>query len=414
MIYFDNSATTVRKPGAVYEAAAEGLRRFGNPGRSFHDASMDALRAVQGAREAVARLLGCADAQAVAFTSSATEALNLVVYGLLGPGDHAITTVAEHNSVLRPLYNAGCALSFAGCDEKGRLDFSGLERMLRAETKCLVCTHGSNVTGNVTDTRHLRAFCGAHGLALVLDAAQTLGYVEAAADDADFLCFTGHKGLLGPPGTGGVVARDLRGARGGLRIVKTGGAGAHSAERLQPLAMPDAFEAGTLNAPALHGLAAGVSYVLERGVCGAGGAVVGANAGGAGGTGAGAGGGAGGSAGTGGGADAGTGAAAGALAERFVRGVRGIPGVTLYGDLDAACRLPVVSLNIGDLGSDEAAGALWHTHGIATRPGLHCAPLLHERLGTARRGMVRFSFSCFNTEEEADAGIAAVKEVAKG
>ena len=373
MIYFDNSATTMPKPPEVAEAVGFAIRSFGNAGRSIHDAAMQAARAVFESREAVAFLVGSKDPLSIAFTSSATESLNLVISGLLGPHDHAITTITEHNSVLRPLYNTGCELSFIKCEKNGRLILDGLEDALQENTKCLVCTHGSNLTGNVTDTEPLKDFCKTHGLLFVLDAAQTMGIIHTKYDDADFLCFTGHKSLLGPQGTGGIVCRDPQ----SIRILKTGGDGANSFAPLQYNNMPNVFEAGTTNSHGIYGLKAGVDYIINKGID----SIYSQTA---------------------------------QISDAFLAAARGIRGITVYGDINAKHRLPIVSLNIGDMDSDIAAARLWYDYEIATRSGILCAPLLHEHFGTAKRGMVRFSFSHFNTLKEIDYATTALEEITSG
>ena len=372
MIYFDNSATTLQKPPEVAQAAAWAVDHLGNAGRSFYGAAMDAGREIYRTRTELAALIELDDPLRVALTSSATESLNLVIGGLVKQEDRVLTTVTEHNSVLRPLYLRGCALDFIGCDGKGVLELDSAESILRPETKFVIVSHGSNVTGNVTDVGRLRGLCREHGLTLILDISQTFGHIPVRADMADVLCFTGHKGLFGPQGTGGIIAA------GGLpfEIVKTGGAGVNSFDRFQQKVMPDVFEAGTLNGPGLYGLQKGVQFVRRTGV--------------------------------------------GAIHEKdmcltrlFMEGLGGIAGIRIYGDSSARDRLPVVSLAVDGLSSADTASLLWEKYGIATRAGSHCAPLLHHRFGTETEGLVRFSFSWFNTEEEIYAGLEALSDIAE-
>lgn len=371
MIYFDNSATTLQKPPAVADATAWAINHLGNAGRSFYAPAMDAARSLHAARNQVAGLVGATPAM-VAFTSSATESLNLVVDALVSPGDGVITTALEHNSVLRPLYRKGCALSFLGCDEQGNLLLEQLPALLTPQTKFVFATHGSNVLGTLTNTAKLHAFCREHGLVLVLDAAQTMGQVPVSAGMAQVICFTGHKALYGPQGTGGIVAQS------GLAFAanKTGGTGADAFAENQGTAMPGVFEAGTANVHSLHGLQQGIEFVQTTGLA----AIMQHEA---------------------------------SLTKQFIEGVLSIPNIQLYGPTSGP-RLPVVALNVGNLPSEEASLYLWEKHEIATRPGSHCAPLLHRRLGTQNRGMVRFSFSLFNTSAEIDAALAALREVAHG
>lgn len=373
MIYCDNSATTLQKPPQVARAVAEAIHSFGNPGRSFCSPAMDAARAVLSARMEIAELVGLEDPMGVAFTSSATESLNLVLTSLVSSDDGVITSVLEHNSVLRPLYRIGCPLSLIPCDSQGRLVLDDLRSLLRNNTRYVVCTHGSNLTGAVTDVEALRSFCSEHGLVLILDVSQTLGSIEVRADMADVLCFTGHKALFGPQGTGGIIA----GPRVGFSLVKTGGSGNSSFERHQPLAMPDIFEAGTHNAHGLAGLREGVRFINEKGIN----AVMEYER---------------------------------ELTAYFLEEARAVPGVRIYGPgmRESEPRLPIVALNIGGLSAEDAAYALWEGWKIATRPGSHCAPLVHEFFGTRERGMVRFSFSSFNTREELATAVSALRDIA--
>lgn len=371
MIYFDNSATSLQKPPSVAAAVQRAIGTLGNAGRSFYDAAMDASRTVHAARSAVAKLSGISAPQRVAFTSGVTESLNLVAAGLLRETDAVITTVLEHNSVLRPLYNTGCEVSVVNCDDEGNLLWEELPQLLRPNTKAVFCTHASNLLGTLVDLSIPRAFCRQHGLLLVVDVAQTFGQMPLHADDADIVCFTGHKALLGPQGTGGLIAQPGL----PLRIVKTGGSGSDSFAKLQPHTLPGMFEAGTANSHGLAGLTAGVEHLLMVGVE----TVQQREA---------------------------------ALTHRFLEGIAGIPGLTLYGPHRGSLRGPVVALNVQGTGAEDVALRLWEEFGIATRPGSHCAPLAHERFGTTYTGMVRFSFGHYTTTEEIDAGVAALAHIA--
>ena len=370
MIYFDNAATALHRPSQVTEAVCTAMDSLGNPGRSFHAPALAAARAVFRARQSVSALAGT-DPLAVAFTSGATEGLNLAIRSLLVPDDHVITTVLEHNSVLRPLYLMGCALSFLDCDDCGRLRLEELPGLLRPNTRAVVCTHGSNLLGTVTDLAAIGEFCREHGLRLIVDAAQTLGSIPVSAAQADILCFTGHKSLMGPQGTGGVIV-----APGvSLRLVKTGGSGDHSFEPHQACTMPDILEAGTPNTHGLVGLTAGIDFISGIGLS----AIMEKER---------------------------------ALTARFLDGLAKVPAITLYGPSEAAERLPVVAINLGGLPSEELALRLWEGWAIATRPGSHCAPLAHQRFCTEGRGMVRFSFGWFNDEAEIDRALDALKQIA--
>ncbi len=377
MIYLDNAATTRTKPPAVAQAVLEALSSYGNCGRGGHQGALSAARAIYETREKIAALLGCPRADHVCFTQNSTQALNIAVCGLLGPGDHVISTDLEHNSVLRPLYrlrSAGAAVDFVPADSRGRLDCGGFERFLRPETKAIVCTHASNLTGDAVDIARVGRFAREHGLLFILDASQTAGVlpIDLAAMGIDVVCFTGHKSLMGPQGTGGLCLRE------GLEIrpFTVGGTGVQSYSEAQPGEYPTRLEAGTLNGHGLAGLSAALDFLSETGI-------------------------------------ARIHAHEDALARRFYEAVRDLPGVTVYGDFSAPVRAPVVTLNIGDLDSAEVSDELAERFGIATRPGAHCAPRLHRALGTEEQGAVRFSWSYFNTEEETAAAAEAVRVLAR-
>lgn len=372
MIYFDNSATTITKPPEVSEGVAYAINNFGNASRSSYDAAMQASREIYNTRAEIAKLVGLENPLKVAFTSSSTESLNLVIGSLVKPEDAVITTVAEHNSVLRPLYLKGCQLDFLDCDDQGVLRIEDLEKLLRPETRFLVCTHGSNVTGNVTDVHRLYELCQKNNLIMILDVSQTLGLIPVTVDMADVLCFTGHKGLFGPQGTGGIIVNGTL----PFDIVKTGGAGVQSFEKFQEKVMPDIFEAGTLNSHGIYGLQKGVQFINQTGI-------------------------------------ENIHRREKDLTQLFLEGIREIHGIRLYGDYSDPERLPVVALNIGELPASDVAGILWEKYKIATRAGSHCAPLLHQRFGTVETGIVRFSFSYFNTEEEIEEGIRALHSIAR-
>ena len=373
MIYCDNAATTMTKPPEVIAAVAASLAGFGNPGRASHGPSMEAARTILAARTAIADLVGLANPLGVAFTSGATESLNLVVAGLVREGDHVIASPLEHNSVLRPLYRSGCRLSFIPCDDFGRLILDDLDSQVGPDTGFLFCTHGSNLSGSLSDIAGLKAFAAKHGLTFVLDVSQTVGCTEVRSDMADILCFTGHKALYGPQGTGGIIV----GGKIGFRPTKTGGSGSNSFDRNQSREMPDVFEAGTPNAHGLAGLAEGAAFVAGTGI----GAIR---------------------------------LHGEELTGRFLSGIRGIPGIRIYGEEAVSGRLPIVALNLAGIPAWEAAEILWEKHGIATRAGSHCAPLAHLHFGTEKEGMLRFSFGYHNTAEEVEIAVKALGAMAGG
>ena len=376
MIYLDNAATTLHKPPQVVKAVADALQSMGNSARGTHAGSMAASHTVYDTRVKLAKLFGCPRADRVAFTANVTEALNIAVNGLIGRGDHVITTDCEHNSVLRPLYRLadeqGVEVSFVPADRQGNLDYDAFERLMRPHTRAIVCTHASNLTGNLTDLARVSAVAKAHDVLLIVDAAQTAGAypIDMTALGIDVLCFTGHKGLMGPQGTGGLCVREGL----TLRHWKVGGSGVQSYSRTHPTQMPTCLEAGTLNGHGIAGLSAALDFIAEVGVDAI--------------------------------HDRET-----ALMRRFYEGVKDVPGITVYGDFSRR-RMAIVTLNIGDYESGAVSDALSEEYGIATRPGAHCAPRMHQALGTEQQGAVRFSFSWFNTEQEVDAAIQAVRELA--
>ena len=377
MIYLDSAATSFLKPPCVAQAVLEAMNTLGSPGRGAHPLTLAASRTVWECREAVAQLLGAADPARVCFTPNSTAALNTAICGLFGPGDHVITTAVEHNSVLRPLYRLeerGLELTILPADARGMICYEDFARALRPNTRGVVCNHASNVTGNVLDVERIGAFCREHGVYFVVDASQSAGVLEVnqQAMGASVVCFTGHKGLLGPQGTGGLcVAPNVT-----LRPLVVGGSGVHSYDRRHPAQLPEGLEAGTLNAHGLAGLLAGVRYIQEQG--------------------------------------------REELYHRemefssaFIQGVRKVRGVTLYGDVDAPERTAVVSFNLGEEDAGVVADVLAQEFGICTRAGAHCAPLIHKALGTTRQGAVRVSFSHMNTMKEVKRAVEAVEELAR-
>ena len=376
MIYLDNAATTMHKPKEVIDAVVEAMTSLGNAGRGANEASLSAARIIYDAREKLCRFFNGEDPRQIVFTSNSTESLNIAIKGLLEPGDHVITTMLEHNSVLRPLYEMekkGVALTIIKADKKGRFSLEEMEAAIRPETKMIVCTNGSNLTGNYMDIGKVGEMAHRHDVLFVVDASQTAGVfpIDVRSMQVDVLCFTGHKGLLGPQGTGGVYVREGL----AIRPLKSGGSGVQTYSKTHPREMPTALEAGTLNGHGIAGLRAAVEYIEKTGLDN-------------------------------------IRAKEQELMWRFYEGVKEIPGVTVYGDFHSRERCAIVSLNIGDYDSSEVSDALLTEYGISTRPGGHCAPLMHEALGTVEQGAVRFSFAHSNTEEEVDIAINAVRELA--
>lgn len=378
MIYLDNAATTMHKPQTVIDAVTQAMCSLGNAGRGATSGALDAARTIHGCRAKLARLLGCQRSDHVCFTPNSTAALNTVINGVVRPGDRVVATVLEHNSVLRPLNRLaaerGVTVEHAGCDASGVLDYDELEQLVTPGTRAVVVTHASNVTGNAVDIARVAAMAHAAGALVIVDASQSAGtaHIDMQAMGLDVVCFTGHKGLMGPQGTGGLAVAE------GIDVAPwaMGGTGVHSFDALQPLEWPTRLEAGTLNGHGIAGLSAGLDFIEAQG-----------------------------------GVEA-IAAHERALAGRFLAGVREIPGIKLYGAFDQPTRSAIVSLNVGDIDSAEISDALMQGWGIATRPGAHCAPLMHRALGTERQGVVRFSFGYFNTTEEVDTAIDALCDLA--
>lgn len=378
MIYLDNAATSLRRPQEVIDAVVRAMTSEGNAARGAHGAALSASRTVYNARVKLAGLLGCPRADHVIFTSNATEALNIALFGTLSAGDHVVSTDLEHNSVLRPLYalneERGVELSFAPANDRGCIDYKDIERLIKSNTRAIVCTHASNLTGNRLDLPRIGAIAKKSGLLFIADASQTAGCTEIRMQEwgIDILCFTGHKGLMGPQGTGGMCIREDV----DIRPWKRGGSGVSSYDVRQPAAYPTRLEAGTLNVHGIAGLSAAVDYIQSIGT------------------------------------DA-VEAKENALMRRFYQGVAQIDGVTVYGDFEQEKRAPIVALNIRDYDSGAVADELFQYYGIATRSGAHCAPRMHRALGTEKQGAVRFSFGWFNTAEETDLAIEAVRRIAE-
>ena len=377
MIYLDNAATTMHKPQAVIDAVVNAMNSIGNAGRGANTASLGAARLIYETRERLAGMFGAESPKQIVFTSNSTESLNIAIKGLIDPGDHVITTVLEHNSVLRPLYELqekGVEITFLESDEKGCVRYGDFEKAVKDNTKAIICTNGSNLTGNLVDIQKVGEIVEKYGLLFIVDASQTAGVfpIDVKSMHIDVLCFTGHKGLLGPQGTGGMYVREGL----SVRPLKSGGSGVQTYNRKHPKEMPTALEAGTLNGHGIAGLHAALGYIEETGMD--------------------------------------------HIREKeqllmrmFYEGVKDIPGVKIYGDFSSYNRCPIVTLNIRDYDSSEVSDELLMTYDISTRPGGHCAPLMHEALGTVEQGSVRFSFSHFNTEEEIAVAVKAVRELAE-
>lgn len=376
MIYMDNAATTMRKPKEVTEAVVQAMNSIGNAGRGATEAALSASRIIYDTRERLSRFFHAENPKQIVFTANSTESLNIAIKGTLNPGDHVITTVLEHNSVLRPLYECrdkGVELTILPSDEKGNICYEEMESAIRENTRAIICTHGSNLTGNMVDIHRVGSIAKGRGILFVVDASQTAGVfpIDVQTMNIDILCFTGHKSLLGPQGTGGMYVREGL----AVRPLLCGGSGVDTYNMHHPQEMPTALEAGTLNGHGIAGLNAALKYLEETGI-------------------------------------EEIEKKETDLMRRFYEGISQIKGVKIYGDFEAEKRCPIVTFNIADYDSSEISDELFVAYGISTRPGAHCAPLMHKALGTEKQGAVRFSFSHYNTEEEVDAAIEAVREIA--
>ena len=376
MIYLDNAATTMKKPDVVIKAVTDALCSMGNAGRGAHDASLDASRIIFDLRTKLASFFNAESPRQIVFTANSTESLNIAIKGVLNSGDHVITTELEHNSVLRPLYEMemqGVELTILKSDSQGNLSYADFEKEIRGNTKAIVCTHGSNLTGNLIDIALVGKIAKDHQLLFIVDASQTAGVfpIDVQAMNIDILCFTGHKALLGPQGTGGMYVREGI----NVRPLLSGGSGVQTFLKSHPEEMPTALEAGTLNSHGLAGLRAALGYIIDTGLD--------------------------------------------EIRQKeqnlmwmFYDQVKDIPGIKVYGDFTQNERCPIVTLNIRDYDSSEVSDALYVNYGISTRSGGHCAPLMHQALGTKQQGAVRFSFSHFNSMDEINTAILALKELA--
>lgn len=379
MIYLDSAATSYHRPKEVAQAVYDAILIMGNAGRGSHASSLSSARMIYETRRLLCELFGGPAPEQVVFTCNATEALNIAIQGLAKPGIRLAATAMDHNSVLRPLYLAeqkGSTIEIIGADEKGGISLESVERLFQKGLDVFVCTHASNVTGNVNPIREIGTLCKKYGVLFVVDASQTAGIlpIDMQKDQIDILCFTGHKGLMGPQGTGGMIVRE----QVQLPAFKVGGSGVQSFLKTHPSQMPTALEAGTLNGHGIAGLHAALQYILEQGVdtihrieC--------------------------------------------ERMQQFYEGVTEIESVHVYGDFSKMQnRAPIVSLNMGDYDSAAVSDELSEVYGIQTRSGAHCAPLMHQTFHTEEQGMVRFSFSHFVTEEQIKETIWALQEMAGG
>lgn len=379
-IYLDHAATSFPKPAAVTERMVQYLTKVGsNVNRGVYGSAFEAEELLYSLRQAVTDLFGGTDCRYTAFTANVTTALNMIIKGLLRPGDHVLVSAMEHNAVMRPLHQLavrGVRYDVIPSDRCGNMLLEEAEGMLLPETRAVICTHASNVCGTVQPIAALGQLCRRHDLLLIVDSAQTAGLFPLHMEEMNLaaLAFTGHKTLLGPQGTGGFLLRpDLVGE---MEPLIAGGTGSISHLEQMPDFMPDRFEAGTPNLPGLYGLygalearsgqsrSAALAHELD-------------------------------------------------LTARFLEGLRAIPRIRLIGREDTVSRAPVVSVQIREGELAEAARLLDSRWGIQTRVGLHCAPLAHRTLGTYPQGTLRFSFGEGNTAEETNLCLEALEEICR-
>ena len=379
MIYLDNAATSWPKPESVYQTMDEFLRKkAGSPGRGSHSMALAAGETVEEARRLIARLINAPEKERVIFTFNCTDALNLGLKGLLRPGDHVITSCIEHNSVARPLRKLerqGVKVTrLPPSPDTGVVSAQDIEAAITRETKLVVVIHASNVTGVIQPIAEYRKVTRQHNLIFMVDAAQSAGKypIDVQADNVDLLAFAGHKGLLGPAGTGGLYI----GNRVDLDSLREGGTGSYSEREEQPVVLPDRYESGTLNSVGISGLGAGVKYIFDEGL------------------------------------DK-IRAYERSLTDRLIEGLSNIPGLTLYRAKDGSKQAPVISLNIGGYEPAEVGVILDQAFDIKVRTGLHCTPAAHKILGTYPLGTVRLSPGCFNTVEEIDITVQALAKIAR-
>lgn len=378
MIYFDNAATTFPKPEKVYNKTIEAMKEYGaNPGRAGHSMALKANRGIFETRNLLSKLFNIENPMNIIFTSSGTESLNLGLKGVLKAGDHVITSSMEHNSVLRPLKHLeekDIETTIVKADSKGQVNPLHIENAIKENTKLIVLTHISNLTGTIMPIKDIGAIAKKHNILFMVDAAQSAGVysIDVKEMNMSLLAFPGHKGILAPQGTGVLYIRE------GLEIesLLQGGTGSASESMIQPDIFPDKYESGTPNGPGIIGMGAGVEYILEKGI-------------------------------------ENIRIHEEKLTLHFIEGIKDIEGIKIYGPMDIKEHAAVVAINLKDIDSSEIAYILDEEYNIAVRSGLHCAPLSHKTIGTLDQGAVRFSFGIFNSIEEVDEAIKALIEISR-
>ncbi|MGE0089893.1 MAG: aminotransferase class V-fold PLP-dependent enzyme [Bacteroidales bacterium] len=376
-IYLDNSATSWPKPPSVIDAISNYLNNYGgSPGRSGHHFTIKAATEVFETRELLASLFNAPSSDRVIFTANATQAINTALFGLLKKGDHVIISHMEHNSVIRPLRHLEqkrvIELSIIDCDKEGYINLENLKNSFKSNTKLVVTIHGSNVTGTIQPIRKIGEICKSKNVLYMVDASQSAGIlpIDFQNDNIDILAFTGHKELYAPSGIGGLcIKNDIQ-----IDSLLHGGTGSKSETETHPLFYPDRLEAGTLNTVGIIGLKAGLQYILDQGMDNILKKQI-------------------------------------QLTEYFISKLKELDDVTIYGPINTKDRLPIISLNIKTKMPSDVAFMLDKEYGIMTRAGLHCSPLAHKTIGTFPHGTIRFSLSCFTTEEEINYTIDKIKKI---
>ncbi|GBF34704.1 cysteine desulfurase [Desulfocucumis palustris] len=380
LIYLDNAATSFPKPREVMDRMVDTYARLGvSPGRGSYDLSMEAADLVFQTRRKVARFFGAPDPERVIFAANATDALNLAILGLVGPGDHVVATRLEHNSVLRPLFHlakqCGIEYDLVAFDGSGHVDPEAVARAIRPDTRLVICTHASNVLGTVQPVPDIARVCAGRGVPLLIDTAQSAGHVriDMAKWNVSAVAFTGHKALLGPSGIGGLVLS----SRLEVNSTRFGGTGIDSRSLLHTQAFPYRLEAGTLNLLGIFGLLAGLDYLEKEGLEHVQQREM-------------------------------------AMTRRLYEGLSAIPRVALHSPKPTDNDVPVLTCTVKGVTSEDAGAILDGDYGIAVRTGLHCAPLVHADLGTDASGAIRFSMGRFNTGEDIDRALEAMEAISSG
>lgn len=378
MVYFDNAATTFPKPKSVTDSMLECMTNYcANPGRSGHKLAKTAANKIMETRYLLCKLFNIDNPLQIIFTNNATESLNIAIKGLLKEGDHVITTSMEHNSVIRPikeLEKKGVINTVIQCNSDGIIEIDKIEKEIKKNTKLIATTHASNVTGTIMPIKKIGDICKKHNVLYLVDAAQAAGVydIDVKEMNIDLLALPGHKGLMGPQGTGVLYIKS------GIDIkqLKEGGTGSNSNMLTQPDICPDRYESGTLNTPGIVGLGEGIKFLLDTNI-----KVIREKE--------------------------------EFLLELLIKGLKSINGVTIYGPKDIKSRASVVSINIKDMDSTDVSYILDSKYDIAVRGGLHCAPLAHKTIGTIDSGTVRFSIGYFNTIDDVKKALYAVRKIAE-